>query len=150
MEKLQKEKFVEKTKNENKEQIKEYLNEKDNNSFEKEEIKKIPKKFFRFKDILIIFLSILSFYFYFKSFKGCDGTQSYCLVTLSPSFFYLLGIYILISSVITLYIIYQILSQEVSFFHCSLRSHCSSRVNSLSKMPVPPTGAVCSDSRRFL
>ena len=117
MEKLQKEKFVEKTKNENKEEIKEYLHKKDNDSFEKEEIKKIPKKFFRFKDILIIFLSILSFYFYFKSFKGCDGTQSYCLVTLSPSFFYLLGIYILISSVITLYIIYQILSQEVSFFH---------------------------------
>ena len=117
MEKLHKENFVEKTKKENIDKIKKDSNKIDNEIFKKSEIKDSKNKFFEIKDILIIFLSILSFYFYIKSFKGCDGTQSYCLVTLSPSFFYLLGIYILISSVITLYIIYQTLIQEISFFH---------------------------------
>ena len=106
MEKLHKENFVEKTKKENIDKIKKDSNKIDNEVFKKSEIKDSKNKFFEIKDILIILLSMLSFYFYIKSFKGCDGTQSYCLVTLSPSFFYLLGIYILISSVITLYIIY--------------------------------------------
>ena len=88
-----------------------------NNINLKEEKKSNQNSFFIKKDILILFLSFLSFYFYNKSFKGCHGTQSYCLVTLSPSFFYLLGIYIMISSIISLYIIYQILQKNASFFH---------------------------------
>ena len=84
---------------------------------EKKENNYKHKKLFNQKDITIILLSFLSFYFYIKSLKGCDGTQSYCLVTLSPSFFYLLGVYLIISSLITLYILYQILIQDVSFLH---------------------------------
>jgi len=68
-------------------------------------------------EIKIIILSIVSFYFYFISFKGCEGTQSYCLVTLSPSFFYLIGVYIMICSLITLYIIYEVLKNKVSKVH---------------------------------
>ena len=81
------------------------------------DIKKGKKILFINKDIIILILSFLSFYFYNKSFKGCDGTQSFCLVTLSPSFFYLLGVDIMISSIISLYIFYQILKKNASFFH---------------------------------
>ena len=83
----------------------------------KEKIKHREKSFISKKDILILLLSCISFYLYMKSFKGCDGTQSYCLVTLSPSFFYLLGVYIMISSIITLYIFYQIAKSSISYFH---------------------------------
>ena len=81
------------------------------------DIKKRKKQLFINKDIIILLLSFLSFYFYNKSFKGCDGTQSFCLVTLSPSFFYLLGVEVMISSIISLYIFYQILKKNASFFH---------------------------------
>ena len=117
MEKLEKENITKKLKNEisnndsKNSNIKHNTNEIKNNTNQKHKL--ILAK----KDILIIFLSFLSFYFYIISFKGCDGTQSYCLVTLSPSFFYLLGIYIMISSIISLYIIYQILIRAASFLH---------------------------------
>ena len=117
MEKLEKENITKKLKSEisnndsKNSNIKHNTNEIKNNTNQKHKL--ILTK----KDILIIFLSFLSFYFYIISFKGCDGTQSYCLVTLSPSFFYLLGIYIMISSIISLYIIYQILIRAASFFH---------------------------------
>ena len=88
-----------------------------NDFTEKKEIKYEQKSKFNKKDIFIILLSFISFYYYIKSFKGCDGTQSYCLVTLSPSFFYLLGVYIIITSLITLYIVYQILKRGISPFH---------------------------------
>ena len=90
---------------------------KNNNNIQKTDNICNQQSFFIKKDLLILFLSFSSFYFYYKSFKGCEGTQSYCLVTLSPSFFYLLGIYIMISSIISLYIIYQILQKNASFFH---------------------------------
>ena len=91
MEKLEKENITKKLKNENSNNRAKYSDIKPNDIEIKNDIKP-EKSIFKKKDILIIFLSFLSFYFYIKSFKGCDGTQSYCLVTLSPSFFYLLGI----------------------------------------------------------
>ena len=116
MEKLEKEYITKKLKNENSNNRAKYSDIKHNDIEIKHDIKS-KQSTFKKKDILILFLSFLSFYFYIKSFKGCDGTQSYCLVTLSPSFFYLLGIYIMISSIITIYILYQILIKEASFFH---------------------------------
>ena len=68
-------------------------------------------------ELKIIILSIISFCFYTLSFKGCEGTQSYCLVTLSPGFFYSLGVYIIICCLITLYILYQIILKKVSKYH---------------------------------
>ena len=117
MEKLEKENITKKLKNEISNNEQNNSNNMHNNDELKNNIKSEHKSISKRKDILIIFLSLLSFYFYIISFKGCDGTQSYCLVTLSPSFFYLLGIYIMISSIISLYIIYQILIHEASFFH---------------------------------
>ena len=117
MEKLEKENITKKLKNEISNNEQKNSNIIHNNDELKNNIKSEHKSISKRKDILIIFLSLLSFYFYIISFKGCDGTQSYCLVTLSPSFFYLLGIYIMISSIISLYIIYQILIHEASFFH---------------------------------
>ena len=72
---------------------------------------------FSFNELKIIILSLISFYFYILSFKGCQGTQSYCLVTLSPGFFYSLGIYIIICCLITLYILYQVILNKVSKYH---------------------------------
>ena len=116
MEKLEKENITKKLKNENPNNSNKYSDIKHNDIEIKNDIN--PKQsILKKKDILIIFLSFVSFYFYIISFKGCDGTQSYCLVTLSPGFFYSLGIYIMISSIITLYIIYQILIKEASFYH---------------------------------
>ena len=117
MEKLEKENLTKKQINEIPANKTKSSQNNNNNINLKEEKKLNQNSFFIKKDILILFLSFLSFYFYNKSFKGCHGTQSYCLVTLSPSFFYLLGIYIMISSIISLYIIYQILQKNASFFH---------------------------------
>ena len=117
MEKLEKENLTKKQINEIPANKTKFSRNNNNNINLKEEKKSNQNSFFIKKDILILFLSFLSFYFYNKSFKGCHGTQSYCLVTLSPSFFYLLGIYIMISSIISLYIIYQILQKNASFFH---------------------------------
>ena len=80
----------------------------------KKNIERLPSKI---DEIKIILLSIVSFFFYFISFRGCEGTQSYCLVTLSPSFFYLIGVYIMICSLITLYIIYEALNNKISKIH---------------------------------
>ena len=117
MEKLEKENLTKKQINEIPANKTKSSQNNNNNISLKEEKKSNQNSFFIKKDILILFLSFLSFYFYNISFKGCNGTQSYCLVTLSPSFFYLLGIYIMISSIISLYIIYQILQKNASFFH---------------------------------
>ena len=117
MEKLEKENLTKKQINEIPANKTKFSRNNNNNINLKEEKKSNQNSFFIKKDILILFLSFLSFYFYKKSFKGCHATQSYCLVTLSPSFFYLLGIYIMISSIISLYIIYQILQKNASFFH---------------------------------
>ena len=117
MEKLEKENLTKKQINEIPANKTKSSQNNNNNINLKKEKKSNQNSFFIKKDILILFLSFLSFYFYNKSFKGCHGTQSYCLVTLSPSFFYLLGIYIMISSIISLYIIYQILQKNASFFH---------------------------------
>lgn len=95
-----------------------------NNKFESKPNKeKKPKnnKYFKLnfilKDIIIISLSIISFYLYYLSFKGCKGTQSYCLVTLTPGFFYSIIIYIMISCIITIYIILQVLINKISKYH---------------------------------
>ena len=95
MEKLEKENITKKQINEIPANKTKSSQNNNNNINLKEEKKSNQNSFFIKKDILILFLSFLSFYFYNKSFKGCHGTQSYCLVTLSPSFFYLLGIYII-------------------------------------------------------
>ena len=80
----------------------------------KKNIERVPSKI---DEIKIILLWIVSFFFYFISFRGYEGTQSYCLVTLSPSFFYLIGVYIMICSLITLYIIYEALNKKISKIH---------------------------------
>ena len=117
MEKLGKENIIKKIKNEIPKDIEQELKNNDNYTNEIKEMKYEQKQIFNKKDILIVILSFISFYFYYKSFKGCDGTQSFCLVTLSPSFFYLLGVYVIITSIITIYILYQTLIQEISILH---------------------------------
>ena len=109
MEELSKEQI--KTKDKRKEKKKKKIKDDDNL---KKNIERLPSKI---DDIKIILLSIVSFFFYFISFRGCEGTQSYCLVTLSPSFFYLIGVYIMICSLITLYIIYEALNNKISKIH---------------------------------
>ena len=53
------------------------------------EKEKYSLKYKNNKNNLLTFISIIiSIYFYYLSFKGCEGTQTYCLVTLSPGFFY--------------------------------------------------------------
>ena len=110
MEELSKEQI--KTKNKKKDKNKKKILKYDDKL--KKNIEKIPSKY---DEIKIILLSIVSFFFYFISFRGCEGTQSYCLVTLSPGFFYLIGVYIIICSLITLYIIYEALKNKVSKIH---------------------------------
>ena len=68
-------------------------------------------------EIYIPILTIVSVLLYIKSLKGCNGTQSYCLVTLSPSFFYLLGLYLIIFVLIFLYILYRIMFGKNSKYH---------------------------------
>ena len=109
MEELSKEQI--KTKDKKKEKKKKKIKDNDNL---KKNIERLPSKI---NEIKIILLSIVSFFFYFISFRGCEGTQSYCLVTLSPSFFYLIGVYIMICSLITLYIIYEALNNKISKIH---------------------------------
>ena len=109
MEELSKEQI--KTKDKKKERKKKKIKDNDNL---KKNIERLPSKI---DEIKIILLSIVSFFFYFISFRGCEGTQSYCLVTLSPSFFYLIGVYIMICSLITLYIIYEALNNKISKIH---------------------------------
>ena len=109
MEELSKEQI--KTKDKKKEKKKKKIKDDDNL---KKNIERFPSKI---DEIKIILLSIVSFFFYFISFRGCEGTQSYCLVTLSPSFFYLIGVYIMICSLITLYIIYEALNNKISKIH---------------------------------
>ena len=115
MEELSKEQI--KTKNKKKEKNKKEVI-KDDDDLKKNTVltldKSLPSKI---DEIKIILLSIVSFFFYFISFRGCEGTQSYCLVTLSPSFFYLIGVYIMIFSLITLYIIYEALNNKISKIH---------------------------------
>lgn len=110
MEELSKEQI--KTKNKKKEKNKKKTLKDDNDL--KKNIERLPSKI---DEIKIVLLSIVSFFFYFISFRGCEGTQSYCLVTLSPGFFYLIGVYIMICSLITLYIIYEALKNKVSKIH---------------------------------
>ena len=109
MEELSKEQI--KTKDKKKEKKKKKIKDDDNL---KKNTERLPSKI---DDIKIVLLSIVSFFFYFISFRGCEGTQSYCLVTLSPSFFYLIGVYIMICSLITLYIIYEALNNKISKIH---------------------------------
>jgi len=110
MEELSKEQI--KSKNKKKEKNKKKTLKDDNDL--KKNIERLPSKI---DEIKIVLLSIVSFFFYFISFRGCEGTQSYCLVTLSPGFFYLIGVYIMICSLITLYIIYETLKNKVSKIH---------------------------------
>ena len=109
MEELSKEQI--KTKDKKKEKKKKKIIKNDDNF--KKNIERLPSKI----DEIKIILSIVSFFFYFISFRGCEGTQSYCLVTLSPCFFYLIGVYIMICSLITLYIIYEALNNKISKIH---------------------------------
>jgi len=68
-------------------------------------------------DIYIFISIIISIILYKLSLKGCDGTQSYCLVTLSPGFFYLLGLYMAICALIFSIIITMMLYKKVSIKH---------------------------------
>ena len=71
-----------------------------------------------YKNNLLTFISIIiSIFFYYLSFKGCEGTQTYCLVTLSPEFFYLLGLYMIISTLIFCIFITNIIKRKISFLH---------------------------------
>ena len=113
MENLEKESLLKKSVNENKNNKK--INIETGPKFKIE--KKSFKPRFLLNDLKIIILSIISFSFYYLSFKGCEGTQSFCLVTLSPGFFYSIAIYIVITSLITLYILYQAIKNKVSKYH---------------------------------
>ena len=114
MENLKKEELTNKDKDEKiNEKPKIFEDEKEKNYIKNNDSK---SKIF-FNELKILILSLISFYLYFISFKGCEGTQSFCLVTLSPSFFYLLGVYIMICSLITLYIIYQVIKSSISKYH---------------------------------
>ena len=113
MENLEKESLLKKSVNENKNNKK--INIETGPKFKIE--KKSFKPRFLLNDLKIIILSIISVSFYYLSFKGCEGTQSFCLVTLSPGFFYSIAIYIVITSLITLYILYQAIKNKVSKYH---------------------------------
>lgn len=112
MENLEAELLKKRTNEDNKFKIdiiqEEKADQKDENSF---------KSILSFNELKIIILSIISFYCYVLGFKGCHGTQSYCLVTLSPSFFYTLAAYIIICSLITLYIFNETLKNKSSKYH---------------------------------
>ena len=58
---------------------------------------KKPGHFLSSMNLMVPFLTIISFILYKLSLKGCHGTESYCLVTLNPSFFYILGLFCMIS-----------------------------------------------------
>ncbi len=114
MEKIEEESIKERKVDKNKNK----KNEIQHKEEEKDKIKdKSKKSTLSFNELKIIILSLISFYFYILSFKGCEGTQSYCLVTLSPGFFYSLGVYLIISVIITIYIFYQILNKNNSKYH---------------------------------
>ena len=112
MEKLSKEDFKKRDKNENDNKV---------IQSEDEHESKIKDKNSKFKIFIsklrIMILSVISFYFYYLGFKGCEGTQSFCLVTLTPGFFYSIGVYIMICSLISLYIFYEALRNKISKFH---------------------------------
>ena len=82
------------------------------------EKEKYSLKYKNNKNNLLTFISIIiSIFFYYLSFKGCEGTQTYCLVTLSPGFFYLLGLYMIISTLIFCIFITNIVKRNISFLH---------------------------------
>ena len=112
MEKLSKEDVKKRDKNENDNKI--IQSEDDHESKIKDKSSK--SKIFISK-LRIMILSVISFYFYYLGFKGCEGTQSFCLVTLTPGFFYSIGVYIMICSLISLYIFYEVLKNKISKFH---------------------------------
>lgn len=61
------------------------------------------------KTPIILFLFVVSVILYIISLRGCQGTQTYCLVTLDPSFFYFLGVYLIFCTLIMdLFIIFLI------------------------------------------
>ena len=80
-------------------------------------IKKIKESKIKKIDIYVLISIIISVILYKLSLKGCDGTQSYCLVTLSPGFFYLLGLYMAICSLIFAIIRTLMLFKKVSYKH---------------------------------
>ena len=113
MEKLTKEDIKKRRKNIEDKKLK--RPEEKNESKKKENIPNSKSSFIN--EIKITILSIISFLFYYLSFKGCEGTQSFCLVTLSPGFFYSIVLYITITSLISLYIFYKVLIKENSKYH---------------------------------
>ena len=67
--------------------------------------------------VKLIFFFILSIILYLLSLKGCDGTQTYCLVTLNPSFFYLLGVYLSLCAIIIDCILIKAYNKEINRYH---------------------------------
>ena len=71
----------------------------------------------KYLNYIMPLLIILSCYLYILSLKGCEGTQTYCLVTLDPWFFYNLGIYLAISAFIIVLQITWFYYGKISFIH---------------------------------
>lgn len=56
-------------------------------------------------NITVFIFFAISVGLYLLSLRGCEGTQTYCLVNLNPAFFYLLGLYLSICTIILVILI---------------------------------------------
>ena len=68
-------------------------------------------------EIIICFLSLISYLLYYLSLGGCDGTQTECLKNSNIAYYYLLVNYCFLSAGFISFIIVLILIKQVSKYH---------------------------------
>ena len=80
---------------------------------------KIPQftKDEKIKEGLILFLAIISYFLYYLSLGGCDGTQTECLKNSNIAYYYMLVNYCFISAGLTAFIIFLMVYKRITKLH---------------------------------
>ena len=71
----------------------------------------------KIKEGLILFLAIISYFLYYLSLGGCDGTQTECLKNSNIAYYYMLVNYCFISAGLTAFIIFLMVYKRITKLH---------------------------------
>ena len=71
----------------------------------------------KIKEGLILFLAVISYFLYYLSLGGCDGTQTECLKNSNIAYYYMLVNYCFISAGLTAFIVFLMAYRRITKLH---------------------------------
>ena len=71
----------------------------------------------KIKEGLILFLAVISYFLYYLSLGGCDGTQTECLKNSNIAYYYMLVNYCFISAGLTAFIVFLMVYRRITKLH---------------------------------